>query len=130
MTLWTEGDSRDLDAEVKALRQADKRERSGVQAPPRTTRPLTDEGFQRRRKVSRAMQIRTEREHNKDERSATYRANRAKRSGRVRWPTPKQKANGRWRAVVTEQGQYFTKTFDTRAEAQAWLDSITGRTDD
>ncbi|MFC7494530.1 MULTISPECIES: hypothetical protein [unclassified Nocardioides] len=48
---------------------------------------------------------------------------------RNKWPKPRQKPNGRWFAEVIEQGQYYSKTFDTQDEAQAYLDAITGRQD-
>lgn len=134
MKPWTEDDSRALDAEVRALRAADRRERAGTPAPVTQSearghgrrRARTDEDVKRRKKVARAMQVRAEREANRAARSETYKANRSKRPGRDRWPRPKQKPNGRWLAEITDAGQFYSKTFDTEPEAQEWLDSITG----
>jgi hypothetical protein len=142
MSTWTEADSRALDAEVRALRQADRRERSGMPAPVTQaesrgygTKRLTDEDVRRRKKVEWAMRKRerrevekavqaTAREAKKDERSETYKANRAKRRPRVRMPKPKQKPNGRWLAETTIGGRKRGKTFDTEQDAQAWLDQL------
>jgi len=137
MKPWTEADSRDLDRAIRAGRQAEQTERLGrargraVNQQGMTTVAydgvprgyLTDDDLRRRKKVSRAMQVRAERDANKDAR-ATYKANRAKRRSRVRWPRPKQQPNGRWRAVITVSGTRYQQTFDTEAQAQAWLDQM------
>lgn len=134
MTLWTEADSRALDRRIRGLRRrpfTPPKPSASLQGQTTTTYGgvprgyLSDEERQRRKKVERAMQVRAEREAHADERSSTYKANRAHRRRRVRQPTPKQKSNGRWLARCVDAGQLHTKTFDTREEAQAFLDEIT-----
>ncbi|MBZ5739768.1 hypothetical protein [Nocardioides mangrovi] len=58
------------------------------------------------------------------ERSETYKANRSKRPGRVRWPQPRPLRNGRWLAVVNLHGRRYQKTHDTPEQAEAWLDQM------
>lgn len=124
---WGDDESAALDRETRRMRaSAERAVRRGMPEGHRfgSTTELTDAEARRRQKVERAMQVRADRERDKDKRSNTYRANRAKRPGRVRWPKPKQKANGRWRAAFIEQGQHYSKTFTTEAEAQAWIDQM------
>ncbi|MDO3397971.1 hypothetical protein QWJ41_19770 [Nocardioides sp. SOB44] len=134
MRLWTDEDSRDLDRRVKALRReapSPPKANAGHQGSATATYDgvprgyLSEKDLRRRKKVERAMQVRAEREANSEQRSETYKANRSKRADRVRWPKPKQKPNGRWLAVTTINKRKRGKTFDTEAEAQAWLDEIT-----
>ena len=41
-------------------------------------------------------------------------------------PEPRRLPNGRWIAACVRDKQRFKRTFDTRAEAEAWLDQLAG----
>jgi hypothetical protein len=136
-------DPDEYDREVKAARARERRERGpAVKRPvqPNTSTfnydglprgVATPSELRRRATVERAMQSRAERRAgtSADHLSAARSAARAQRPGRVRMPRPKLKPSGRWLARCVQDGVAYGATFDTEAEAQAYLDHITGGTD-
>lgn len=41
-------------------------------------------------------------------------------------PTPRRLADGSWRARCPRSGQDYSMRFDTQAQAEAWLDRLSG----
>jgi hypothetical protein len=106
---WSPDDSADLDAQVRALRSA---ERADVSFAARMSTKLglsdkgrgeaTDDDMQRRRAAEEYLRRTTD----------------------DRWPKPKQKPSGRWKAQVRIDGKYHTGTFDTEAQAEAFIRQV------
>ena len=44
----------------------------------------------------------------------------------VRWPKPRQKPNGRWRAATICNGKLHCRTFDTESEAKQFIVQMKG----
>jgi hypothetical protein len=125
MSAWTEADSRDLDREVKALRQAERRERTGERAkqakangePAQPKLTSTNDKSTKPRPGSAAAMSR---------RALTPKPPPKPR----RPPRPKQMPSGRWLAVVKREGVQKQKTFDTPAQAEAWIDQLINDTEE
>ncbi|WP_395690674.1 hypothetical protein [Nocardioides sp.] len=124
MSLWTSDDSDALDRAVRESRKRERAERAGI-APPvtrdeakrvtaagsRYIGPLPEigpaGGRPRRRKAPVPAQD-----------------SQAARSLPGRPLRPRPRPNGRWLAVINRSGTRRERTFNTEAEAQAWLNTM------
>jgi hypothetical protein len=146
--LWTDEDSDALDAQVRALRQAERRARSKKGTPPVTLQeakqavaagtrytttllPTINAGRKRPgmntnpppAPLHPALIVPGQAPPSPSTPEPPRR--RTRRPGK-----PKQQPNGRWHAVINIRHRRYGKTFDTEPEAQEWLDQMDKRRND